>query len=212
MSTTILATALMSDTDYYLKLPSDLFPANLRKEIWDQVKDNQWVKRERVLAPHPESYVRGHQGNITWWKTELDRTADRYREIFASNLSDTLNEVIKYDDVLLSLQKIKSDKGRAFGVHFDKDICSIQMVLHGDKNTKVRFWNDDPRQSTSFNTWGNFPSADAEVRYKDDIVYLNTIRWHDNNGLMEDRYLLRFILNLNQQSHLNFDYFRKKLE
>ena len=86
------------------------------------------------------------------------------------------------------------------------------MVLHGDKNTKVRFWDDDPRESISFNTWGNFPSADAEVRYKDDIVYLNTIKWHNNNGLEEDRYLLRFILNLNQQSHLNFDYFRKKLE
>lgn len=202
----------MPATDYYLTLPKELFPLNLRQEIWDQIKDNQWTKRQRVIEPNPDSYVRGHQGNITWWKTELERTADRYREIFASNLSDTLQEVISYNDVLLSLQKIECNKGKAFGIHFDRDICSIQMVLHGDKTSKVRFWEDDPRESIVFNTWGNFPPTDAEVRYEDDIVYLNTIKWHDNNGLKEDRYLLRFILNLNRQSHLNYDHFRQRLE
>lgn len=201
----------MPASDFYLKLPAQLFPTNLRNEIWDQVKDNTWTKRERIIEDSPESGARRNQGNLTWWKTELDQNVDRYREIFSSNLSDTLQEVIRHDDVLLSLQKIKSDKGRAFGVHFDRDICSIQMVISGDKDTKIKFWNDDPRESMIFNMWGNFPTCDAEVSYNDDIVYLNTVRWHNNNGLMEDRYLLRFILNLDQQSHLTFDYFRKKL-
>lgn len=201
----------MSASDYYITLPSELFPLTAREEIWEQVRNNDWVKRERVIEPNPDTYVQRHQGNLTWWKTELDNTQDKYREIFASNLSDILKEHIGYETVLLSLQKIQSRNGHAFGVHYDRDICSIQMVLSGDRTTPVSFWEDDPRESDRFAQWGTFPDPDQQVVYNDDIVYLNTIKWHNNNGLVDNRYLLRFILNLNQKSHLTFDYFRKKL-
>ena len=194
----------MSAADFYLKIPSQVFPQSLRNEIWMRIQDNDWVPRKRVLEDD------NYQGNISWCKTTIHPSMEaRYKEIFSSNLSDQLNEIIRPQQVLLSLQKI--DKNKAFGVHYDQDICSIQMVLGGDKFTPVKFWNADPRADRLFLEWGNFPYPDATLNYSNDIFYLNTTKWHDNNGLKGDRYLLRFILNLNQQSHLNYEYFKEKL-
>lgn len=193
-------------SDYRIKFPSNLFPTNLRDTIWSKIKELEWENRHRVLEDD------GYQGNIHWGRAELDPWSSyHYRELFTSNLSDTLGTPIAAQECILSLQKIKHKE--PFGIHFDRDIASIQCVIHGDRHSPVKFYEEDPRQTYWFNKWGNFPVAKQEVTYNDDVFYLNTTKWHDNKYITEDRYLIRFIFNerMEQKVRYNYEWFRKRL-